>query len=410
MLDRRELLKAAGGALAALALPGCLSAPTPLEELGLSAGALDLIEEAWVGLDPQRFVDVHMHAVGLGAGGTGCFVHPESHSWLSPVRKVKTRIYKRYAGVYDDDEADQQFVARLVDLCEYQAPRGRGVILAFDQYHTEDGEPSPEHSEFYVPNDYVFQLCEDYPHLFLPGCSVHPYRADALEELSRCADRGAVCVKWLPNAMRIDPLDPRCEAFYGLMAERGLTLLSHTGEEQAVDAEELQELGNPLRLRPALQAGVKVVLAHVGSLGENHDLDQDPTTDGDYPHATSLDLALRVLGEPAFAELAYADISATTQFNRAESLLPLLRNQALHRQLVNGSDYPLPAIDPLVRTGLLEDMELLAPDERELINEIYDYNPLTFDFVLKRRLCLRESGNEYRFADSVFQTAHLYSL
>jgi mannonate dehydratase len=77
---------------------------------------------------------------------------------------------------------------------------------------------------------------------------------------------------------------------------------------------------------------------------------------------------------------------------------------------VNASDYPLPAIDPLIRTGLLVDEGYLDPEEREVINEIYDYNPVTFDFVLKRRLRWRSGEAVHRFSDSVFESAHLFAL
>jgi len=57
----------------------------------------------------------------------------------------------------------------------------------------------------YVPNDYVLSVAEEFPHVFLPVVSVHPYREDAIEELERCYERGSRMVKWLPNAMGIDP-------------------------------------------------------------------------------------------------------------------------------------------------------------------------------------------------------------
>ncbi len=106
----------------------------------------------------------------------------------------------------------------------------------------------------------------------------------------------------------------------------------------------------------------------------------------------------------------FGDVSATTQFNRCEGILPdLLVRHDLHRRLVNGSDYPLPAIDPLIRTGLLVDLELLDEDERPAINELFDQNPLIFDFVLKRRLRVVQGGRSHRLADSVFHTAHLFA-
>lgn len=60
---------------------------------------------------------------------------------------------------------------------------GRCALLAFDHHYTDDGEVDLEHSEFYVPNDYVWDLWQKYPDCFLPTCSVHPYRKDARKEL-----------------------------------------------------------------------------------------------------------------------------------------------------------------------------------------------------------------------------------
>ena len=407
---RRGFLSWAGGA-AATGLAGCISRPPRLDELRLSPEAEALLARAWEGLDPAQVVDVHAHLVGLGTGGTGCYVHQESHSLLSPIRLIKTRIYKNAAGVWDDERADELFLERLLDLARHQRPGARAVLLPFDQYHDEAGRPVPEMTEFHTPNDYVLDVCRRWPEHFVPACSVHPWRADALDELTRCREAGAVAVKWLPNAMGIDPGSARCDAYYDHMARLGLTLLTHTGEEQAVEAEELQVLGNPLRLRRALDHEVKVIAAHCASLGQGEDLDAAPDGSGARPHVGNFELFLRLLGEERWRELLWGDISATTQFNRCEGVLAeLLRRGDLHPRLANGSDYPLPAIDPLIRTGQLVDLELLDPEERPLINELFDWNPLAFDFVLKRRLRLVEGEKVHRFADAAFHTAHLYAF
>ncbi|MGH9956660.1 MAG: amidohydrolase family protein, partial [Pyrinomonadaceae bacterium] len=96
---------------------------------------------------------------------------------------------------------------------------GRHRLLAFDKHYTRDGSASLGKTEFYVPNEYVFALAEQYPELFVPNISVHPYRSDALAELGRWASRGARVVKWLPNAMGIDPSDPLCDSFYQKMRD-----------------------------------------------------------------------------------------------------------------------------------------------------------------------------------------------
>ena len=62
----------------------------------------------------------------------------------------------------------------------------------------------------------------------------------------------------------------------------------------------------------------------------------------------------------------------------------------------------------MVRTGLLVDMGYLDSEERPLINELFAWNPLAFDFVLKRRLRLVQNGEEYRFANEVFESARVF--
>ena len=89
------------------------------------------------------------------------------------------------------------------------------------------------------------------------------------------------------------------------------------------------------------------------------------------------------------------------QFNRMpEPLLAILKRQDLHPRLINGSDYPLPAINFLIHTRSLARDGFITAEERESLNEIYDYNPLLFDFVLKRTV--RHPQTKQKFAASVF--------
>ncbi|MEZ6184988.1 MAG: amidohydrolase family protein [Planctomycetota bacterium] len=414
LLTRRRFLAAClGGSAAscagALHWLNTVPAPTAVADVPLSDAAQALVATAWEGLDPSRVVDVHVHVIGLGAGDTGCSVHPGNLSWSSPLRRIKTRFYMGAAGIYEQARADQLYMERLLDLTATQSPRGRSLLLAFDHNHDHDGTPRPEQSEFYTPNAYVHALVQAHPELFLFACSVHPYREDALEALDRWVDAGARCVKWLPNAMGIDPLDPRCLPFYERLAARGIPLLTHAGEEQAVHAEEAQALGNPLRLRAALDQGATVILAHCASLGTNEDLDQEPAADGTRPRVSGFDLFRRLMAEEREEGRLYADVSATTQFNRVDPVLAeILADEALHPYLVNGSDYPLPAIDLLVRTGQIQGLGLLDEAEVPLLEELFVKNPILFDFVLKRRVRVVTPDGERRFPANVFETAHLF--
>jgi mannonate dehydratase len=193
--------------------------------------------------------------------------------------------------------------------------------------------------------------------------------------------------------MRIDPASDKCDPFYAKLAELKLPLLTHGGLEKAVEADEAQKLSNPLRLRRALDAGVKVIVCHCASSGDDEDLDAPGK------RVPSIDLFLRLMDDPKYADRVYGDISALVQFNRVEQLERILERGDLHTRLINGSDYPLPAINALVRTSKLVELGFIDETQRALLNEIDRHNPLLFDFVLKRTL--RGSGGE-QFAPAVF--------
>lgn len=362
----------------------------------ISQPADDLIKRVFDDIDSHQLIDYHTHVVGLGNTNSGILINPKLGSWKHPLGYLRFKVYMSAAHVRDLDQADEQMVERLVRLVANIKHHGKHRLLAFDKHYNRDGTPNLAKTEFYVPNDYVFSLVKKYPDFFEPVISVHPYRADALEELERGAAHGARLVKWLPNAMGIDPSDDLCESYYQRMKQLDLVLLSHGGEEKAVEAEEDQKLGNPLLLRRPLEAGVKVIVAHCAGLGDNED-SEDPQR----RRVPNFDLFLRLMAEPKYEGLLFADISAMTQFNRCGApLKTILEREDLHPRLVNGSDYPLPAINILVRTRTLVKQGYITVDERSVLNEIYDYNPLLFDFALKRTLKL--AGTNKRLPASIF--------
>ncbi|HEY6047362.1 MAG TPA: hypothetical protein VIU65_12210 [Pyrinomonadaceae bacterium] len=260
---------------------------------------------------------------GLGTDGSGVFINPKMRTWRHPFHRLKFKVYVSAGGVVDETQADAQIVERLTRLVNNIEGHGKHRLLAFDKNYRRDRTADLRKTEFYVPNDHVFSIAAAHPDLFEPVISVNPYRPDALNELERGQKRGARMVKWLPNAMGIDPSDELCDPFYQQMKRLGLVLL-----------------------------------------------------------------------------LLFADISAMTQYNRAGALRTILAREDLHERLVNGSDYPLPAINILIRTGGLVKQGYINADERACLNEIYDYNPLLFDFVLKRTLKL--PGTSKRLPASVF--------
>jgi predicted TIM-barrel fold metal-dependent hydrolase len=362
----------------------------------MSEKSSDLVKRSFDDIDPSRLIDHHVHIAGIGAGGTLAFVNQKMRSWSHPFHRLKFKVYMSAAGVAAEERADMDFVQRLARLGKSISNHGKYRLLGFDKNYRRDGSVDLDKTEFYVPNEYIFQLSRQHPDLFLPNISVNPYRPDALAELEKWARQGARIVKWLPNAMGIDPADPLCDPFYQKMKELKLILLSHGGEERAVEAEEDQKLGNPLLLRRPLDFGVKVVVAHCAGLGQNEDLDNPQRGRVD-----NFDLFMRLMNEKQYEGLLFGEISAMTQFNRiGKPLTTILARADLHERMVNGSDYPLPAVNVLIRTRPLLNRGYITTAERECLQEIYDFNPLLFDFVLKRTLKL--PGTEKRLPRDVF--------
>ena len=363
---------------------------------GLSDGARRLMERCFEDVDPGKRRDYHVHMVGLGTSGSGMSINPRMLSWLSPLHRLRALVYLSGAGVTDEALADQQYSDRLLRLARGIEGGGKLQLLAFDHNYNEDGTINHEKTNFYTPNEWVFQLAEKHPDVFAATISVHPYRPDALQELERWAKRGARFVKWLPNAQGMNAADERNDDFYRLMKQYDMTLLTHVGEERAVATAEDQAFGNPLLFRRPLEMGVKVVMAHCASLGRNDDLDNPGETAG------SFDLFMRLMDDPRYDRLLFADISATTQVNRLPGpLTTIIKRQDLHHRLLDGSDYPLPAINVVIQTRALVRHGLISQDERTHLNEIYHYNPLLFDYVVKRTL--RIPGTGERLAPGVFQ-------
>ena len=406
--SRRTVLTGLGlsaGALLAArcALPGWLAA-RPVRALAeLSDEARALVALAFDGLDLARVIDLHVHVAGLGGEESGCWVNPRFRSHRHPLDRLRFELYLAASGAPEDERADRRYVERLLALVRAFEPRVRLLLYAFDVRVDEHGREDLEHSMFRVPDEHVLALARAHPE-FLACASVHPHRADALERLAAARAGGAVAVKWLPPAMGIDPSAARHGPYYAKLAELGMPLFVHTGLERAVWSAAGAELGNPLLLRAPLAAGVRVVALHCGSLGELADLDAPGA-----PARSGFELFLRLLEEQGPQGRLFGELSAMVQLNRDPALLAtLLARPELHGRLLNGSDYPLVALDPLTSLGRLVRAGLVAADERAALRALFEANPLLFDFVLKRRLRRAEASGACTFGAGVFETARLF--
>ncbi|HEY5637669.1 MAG TPA: hypothetical protein VIS77_12320 [Burkholderiales bacterium] len=358
----------------------------------------ELVQAAWAGIDATRVWDAHAHLVGTGDAGSGIYVNPAMDSLLDPAQYARRLFFMNAGCVHDAaGSVDLAYIERLKNLVGALRPGVKLLLFAFDAAHDERGRALWKRTGFYVPDVWARDSARAAPSVFEWVASIHPYREDCVAALERAKQEGARAVKWLPAAMGIDPAQARCDRFYAALARTGLPLISHAGEERAVLGADAHDWGNPLRLRRALDAGVRVVVAHCSSMGEDRDLDRGAQG----PYVESFSLFARMMGEARYRGRLFGDVSAITQRNRAGgALATILAREDWHPRLLNGSDYPLPGVLPIFSIEYLVSLGLLQAAAAPVLRELRAHNPLLFDFVLKR--ALRAGGRG--FPAQVFET------
>jgi predicted TIM-barrel fold metal-dependent hydrolase len=231
--------------------------------------------------------------------------------------------WKHSLPVEDATRSNQKYVEDLLSELRRSQHVRKAVLLGMDGVYSANGLLDAEKTEFLVGNDYVLSLAGSHPHEFLPGVSINPQRRDAVAELERCAEAGAVLVKVLPNTQGFDPCNRRYIPFYRKLAQLRIPLLCHVGYEFTLPGRD-QSAGDPDKLRPALDEGVTVIAAHGCSSG--------------------LFVYERYI--PTFLNLVrlyanfFSDVSALTLPNRFGMLLRLRRYPETHGRLLFGTDYP----------------------------------------------------------------------
>lgn len=272
-------------------------------------------------------IDTHVHLAGTGSS-SGCRLS-------SRLRRGPAFWYIRFLSrqmlVPVTDESIREHLLAVLSASKLV---DRAVFLALDMPHDAGGQARPEWSHLFVPNDYCAAIAERETKVLF-GASVHPARPDALDELDRVAEMGAVLVKWLPSSQAIDPADPAHKPFYAKLAELKLPLLCHVGPEHAIPPAGVTRAqrrtvlawNDPAVLHQPLEAGVTVIAAHCAL----------PI----YPWEPSRYEVLRDLME-RFPNCR-ADISALfLPMQRRLKLVKRVLDELDQERLLLGSDYPLP--------------------------------------------------------------------
>ena len=362
----------------------------------------ELVRAAWEGLDPAKVWDSHAHLIGTGDSGSAIYVNPKMQSPLNPGEYARRLFFLNAGCVHEaSGSVDQAYVERMRNLIDGLRPGTKLLLLAFERSYSEDAKPDLERTAFWVPDAYARDIAKAHPDQFEWAASIHPYRPDCVEALERAKREGARAVKWIPSIMGMDPASPRCDRFFAAAAKLNIPIISHAGLERAVLGGN-QEYGNPLRLRRALDAGVRVIVAHCASMGQDIDLDKGENG----PYVDSFELFARLFEVEKYKNHLFGDISAMTQVNRAgPSLAKVVEREHWHARLLNGSDYPLPGVMPIFSVDYLVSLGLVQASAAPVMKEIRAYNPLLFDFVLKRRL--RSNGKS--LAKTVFETRSFFA-
>ena len=195
--------------------------------------------------------DFHVHLFGVGDGGTGCHLSQQQRQhWNYP-------FFLRLLHLSENGRMDQDYVAELVRQLRASSIQ-KCVLLAQDARYNARGQQDLAATNFFVPNEYLFQIVADYPDLFIPCASINPKRSDAMDELAYCAERGARAIKIHPPTQDVDPSDVRFRPFYRRLAELGIVLIVHTGSEHASEVTD-PTLTDPARLRTSLEEGCTVI-------------------------------------------------------------------------------------------------------------------------------------------------------
>jgi hypothetical protein len=301
-------------------------------------------------------IDAHVHIVGDGSSGSGCWYRPKGLTRLMQPFMLKEFGLSRSAL---REGLDRAYAERLLDLVRTSS-LDAAAIFAQDEVYADDGTPLRHRGTFYVPNDYIFALAAGHRE-FLPVVSIHPARPDAIDELARSVAQGAVALKLLPNCHNVDCRLPRYRKFWRALAESGLPLIAHTGGEGTVE-EIRPELADPENLRAPLDEGATVIAAHCGA-------------------------GLKIQGRDRFDVFAamlreypnlHGDISALSLIQNARRFRDCLRPGVVER-IVHGSDVPV----PVLALGALI-WKLIPPRAYLRIRRIA--NPLERDYQLKRAI------------------------
>jgi len=266
-------------------------------------------------------LDIHVHLFGVGDSDTGCRMS-ETITDGRAFRFLTEMLQLRVPGKTMDQRYEEVLVEQLKN-----SGLTKAAILGQDAVYGRDGKVDWGRTSFYVPNDYVFTVVARHPEIMIPCPSINPNRADAIDELNRCHEKGARLLKIHPPTQGVDVADLKHTKFFCRCRELNMIVLVHTGHEHSAPVID-KNLAAPHRLKLALDQGCTVVACHAGTGWINDSPDQLPEF---------LYLLKR------YPKL-WGDTAVLGTSGRVRDVERLLKDKELvYTRLLHGSDFPFPA-------------------------------------------------------------------
>jgi len=310
-------------------------------------------------------LDLHVHLVGVGDHRSGCVVSPTIQKGaLFQILVGKLQLRQK------GPTLDEGFVVALAGQLKASG-LDKAVVLAQDAVYDTQGNPDWKATHFYVPNDYLLQVTAQHSDCMVPCVSINPNRADAVDELTRCIDKGARVLKIHPPIQGVDVSDPKHKDFFRRCAEAKTVVMVHTGHEHSAPVVDI-ELARPDKLRLALDEGCTVVACHCGSGRPSDRQDMLPEF-------------LKLLRDYEKQGNLWGDTAVLGGLQRSRDFARLLADDFVKSRLLHGSDFPFPAV-PL---EFSEKIGAIKAGRLQL-----DANLIRQDFALKDALGIGRASAE----------------
>ncbi len=409
-----------------------LGAPSDIfKKNNLTDGAKSLIDQAFEDFEGKVIVDYHVHffANGKPAFNKYCtninnenrvnppFLNMDKTLQGQPffLKPFMEGVYLDASDISDKEMMDQQTMKRLVNLVSFYGPpafagktdkspyKAVFYLMAMDGQYDSDGKLDKENSYGYVSNSYIIELekCLNKKISMSGGFrknqfkvvgSINPMRKkenghccvmrdskDLMKQIKILRNNNVEFIKWRTPTMGFDPADVSDEFYKKLVqGKHKIGILTHSGNSEGIKAgDHLNQLAAPRRMERAVKNGVTVVLLHMGRTGKNE------VTGVNYSEESDNFIYEFLPGNNNL----YGEISAVPYSNTHHLLKKIIYSkQEFINRFVNSSDYPavtpyiINPLDNLMREGWIE------KHEKNSLDLIFRYNPLLFDFVMKRTI------------------------